>query len=88
MSLLLLFVGFVFLVIGFMNQMRVSVKPVVEYRYVPRTFDEEQKEPPVLTDLFRTMFNTQQPYEYGIGTAPVPKISKSKMYDYNIAQYS
>ena len=51
-------------------------------------FDEEQKEPPVLTDLFRTMFNTQQPYEYGIGTAPVPKISKSKMYDYNIAQYS
>ena len=88
MSLLLLFVGFVFLTIGFMNQMRASPKPIVEYRYVPRTFDEEQKEPPVLTDLFRTMFNTQQPYEYGIGTPPVPKISKSKMYDYNIAQYS
>ena len=51
--MLLLFVGFVFVVIGFMNQMRVSAKPVVEYRYVPRTFDEEQKEPPILTDLFR-----------------------------------
>jgi hypothetical protein len=87
MSLLLLFLGFTILIIGFMNQIRASPKPVVEYRYVPRTFDEEQQEPPILTDLFRTMFDSQQPYEYGIGTAPVPKIAKSKIYDYNIAQY-
>ncbi len=86
-ALFLLFVGFIFLIIGYMNQIREAPKPVVEFRYVPRTFEEEQNEPPVLTDLFRTMFDGQQPYIYGLGTEPIPKIEKSKIYDYNIAQY-
>jgi hypothetical protein len=87
-ALILLFIGFIFLIIGYMNQIRESPKPVVEYRYIPRTFEEEQKDPPIVTDLFRTMFDGQQPYIYGIGTEPIPKIEKSKIYDYNIAQYN
>ena len=87
-ALILLFIGFIFLIIGYMNQIRESPKPVVEYRYIPRTFEEEQKDPPIITDLFRTMFDGQQPYIYGIGTEPFPKIEKSKIYDYNIAQYN
>jgi len=29
---------------------------IIEYRYVPRTFKEEQKDPVSLTDLYRAMF--------------------------------
>lgn len=87
LSLLLLFLGFMFIIIGYMNQTRQTKKPDIEYRYIPRTFKEEQDEPPVLTDLFDYMFEGQQPYTYGIGTDPVPKIDKSKIYQYNVAQY-
>jgi hypothetical protein len=86
-ALLLLFIGFIFLIIGYMNQIRESPKPVIEYRYIPRTFEEEQNEPPILTDLFKTMFDGQQPYMYGLGTEPLPKIDKNKANSYNIAQY-
>ncbi len=86
-ALLLLFIGLMFLVIGYMNQVTEVKKPIVEYRYIPRTFKEEQNEPPILTDLYRNMFDGQQPYMYGLGTEPVPKIDKSKIYNFNIAQY-
>lgn len=29
---------------------------IIEYRYVPRTFEEEQKEPVMVMDLFSKMF--------------------------------
>ena len=88
LALLLLIIGLIFLIIGYINQIRESPKPIVEYRYIPRTFEEEQNEPPVLTDLFKKMFDGQQPYMYGIGTEPVPKIDKTKIYNFNIAQYN
>jgi hypothetical protein len=87
LALFLLFVGFAILLIGYMHQIQDAPKPIVEYRYVPRTFEEEQNDPPILTDVFKTMFDGQQPYMYGLGPEPVPKIDKSKVYQYNIAQY-
>ena len=86
-ALLIMFIGLMFLVLGYMNQITEVKKPTIEYRYIPRTFQEEQNEPPILTDLYRGMFDGQQPYLYGLGTEPVPKIDKSKIYNYNIAQY-
>ncbi len=87
LALLLLFIGLSFLIVGYMNQITIKQKPIIEYRYIPRTFQEEQNEPPILTDLYRKMFDGQQPYMYGIGTEPVPQIDKSKIFNYNIAQY-
>ena len=86
-ALFLLFLGFSALAIGYANQIQAKPKTVVEYRYVPRTFEEEQNDPPLMTDVFRTMFDGQQPYMYGIGPEPIPKIDKSKVYQYNVAQY-
>lgn len=32
------------------------------YRYIPKTFDEEQREQPYVSDLFKTMFTDQTPW--------------------------
>ena len=37
------------------------------YRYIPRTYDEEQKEPVFVTDIFKTMFSQPGVWEAGLG---------------------
>lgn len=32
------------------------------YRYIPKTFDEEQREQPYVSDIFKTMFTDQTPW--------------------------
>lgn len=41
---------------------------IVEYRYVPRTLEEEMKEPVKPSEIFRTMFENQQPHAGRGGT--------------------
>ena len=69
-----------------------TVPPTVTLAAAPRVtrnpLPAPEIEPPVLTDLFKKMFDGQQPYMYGIGTEPVPKIDKTKIYNFNIAQYN
>jgi|APGre2960657404_1045060.scaffolds.fasta_scaffold00163_19 hypothetical protein len=31
--------------------------PVIEYRFIPRTFEEEQNNPPLTSDVFQSMFD-------------------------------
>jgi hypothetical protein len=44
-------------------------KPIIEYRYVPRSFKEEQAEPIPIKDIFGTMFANPSPWmmSRGIG---------------------
>lgn len=49
--------------------MKVDVKPQIEYKYIPRTFEEEQNHPEYVTDIFSAMFSEDTPwiksiYEY------------------------
>jgi uncharacterized membrane protein len=34
----------------------------IVYRYIPKTFDEQQRESPYVSDLFKTMFTDQTPW--------------------------
>ena len=34
----------------------------VIYRYIPRTFEEEQRDPPLVSDIFETMFSQPDPW--------------------------
>ncbi len=36
--------------------------PKIEYRYIPRTFEEEQNEPVYVSDIFETMFSQPSPW--------------------------
>lgn len=63
--LLLLFVGIIILVIGYVNQLKKCPPPKVEYRYIPRTFTDEQNDPVRVSQLFRNMFEEPTPWLAG-----------------------
>ena len=51
------------------NTLNKCPKPITEYRYIPRTFTEEQNEPIPIDDIFKTMFSNTSPWmmSRGIG---------------------
>ena len=62
--LLLVFIGILFVVI---ESVRVQVglttpKEKIEYRYIPRTFEEEQLDPVYVSEIFETMFSQPSPW--------------------------
>lgn len=52
----LLAVGLIFVVVGFIRSQRHCPPKQIEYRYVPRSFVEEQADPTPVTDIFAKMF--------------------------------
>jgi len=38
----------------------------VIYKYIPRSFDEEQENPAYVSDIFRTMFTQPGTWNYGL----------------------
>lgn len=69
--LLLLLVGFVFIVVGFVKANKNCPKPRVEYRFTPRSFTEEQQSPVPVTDIFAKMFFESSPF-VSHSTRPLP----------------
>lgn len=63
--LCLFFAGVIFVVIGYINQLRQCPPPKVEYRYIPRTFDEEQNDQVKVSQLFRNLFELPSPWLAG-----------------------
>lgn len=60
--LALFFLGIIFIVINITVVKKECPKPQIIYRYVPRTFEEEQNEPVLISDIFKTMFTQQSPW--------------------------
>ena len=61
-SFLLLFVGIIFITMGYSKQQG-EIPPKVEYRYVPRTFEEENASSPPLLSVFGNMFSDRGPWQ-------------------------
>ena len=62
---ILLFIGIIWIIIGYINQIQTCPPPQVEYRYIPRTFEEEQTSPAKVSQLFRDMFEKPSPWVAG-----------------------
>jgi hypothetical protein len=60
--LLILFLGITFVVINLTVTLKECPKPQTIYRYLPRTFEEEQNEPVLVSDIFKTMFSQPSPW--------------------------
>jgi hypothetical protein len=43
-------------------QTKIDQEPNIVYRYIPRTFEEEQLDPISVTDIFQTMFSQPSPW--------------------------
>lgn len=68
-STFLLYLGILFIVIGYNKQIK-QPEPIIEYRYVPRTFEEEQENLPKVGKIFNSMFEDNNVWLNGarIGT--------------------
>lgn len=45
-----------------LNTKKNCPKPIIEYRYIPRTFEEEQDEPVFIDEIFNSMFAQSSPW--------------------------
>ena len=63
--LLIMFLGLLFVSIGWIKSHQSCPAPIVEYRYIPRTFKEEQENPTKVSEIFTDMFNKPSPWLNG-----------------------
>jgi hypothetical protein len=60
--IILIFVGILCMVIALTkNEVNCPEQKVI-YRYIPRTFEEEQEEPVYVSDIFNKMFTEPSPW--------------------------
>ena len=60
--LILMFAGVLAITIGYVNQVKSCPAPIIEYRYIPRTFTQEQDHPVKISELFNSMFTEPNPW--------------------------
>ena len=61
-SNILLVIAIIFIAIGITRAEQLSKPQKETIRYIPRTLEEEQKEPVKVEKLFKTMFEQQTPW--------------------------
>ena len=61
----LMFFGLLSVIVGYVHQIKKCPPPRVEYRYVPRTFEQEQDNPVKITELYHDMFSEPTPWVRG-----------------------
>lgn len=66
--ILLIIIGVIFLIVEISRSTIKCPKEEVIYRYIPRSFKEEQDEPVFVTDIFKTMFSQPGVWEAGLGS--------------------
>lgn len=67
--LLLFLLGIIFITIGYTKSSVKCPPPKIQYRFIPRSFYEEQLAPDNITSTFQDMFNQDSPwYNYYQGS--------------------
>ena len=81
---LLFLTGIVLLIIGYINQIKKCPPPKIEYRYIPRTFEEQEDNPVRVSQLFSQMF--EEPSTWIAGFKLAGNISRNDpLNKYNIS---
>lgn len=83
--LLLFFIGSIFMTIGYVQDAQHCEPKQIEYRYVPKSFEQEQAEQMPVRAMFSQMFNEYSPWENSIGYASDYHIKK--LYTYHEDQH-
>ena len=55
-ALLILIIGIIFIIVGYNKSTEKCPSPKIEYRYIPRTFYDEQVSPVNVKDIFGDLF--------------------------------
>jgi hypothetical protein len=67
--ILFLLIGICLVVVGYVQSNQQCPPPVVEFKYVPQSFEQEQNLPTPLLSIFGTMFNEDSAWEQTQGYA-------------------
>ena len=62
-------------------------KQQVVYRYLPRTFKEDQNEPVFVTDVFKTMFSQPGVWEKGLGSRQSDRSKVGEINKFFVSQF-
>jgi len=60
--LLLIFVGIIFMTVGYIRGNQMCPPPIVKFRYYPKTFEQEMNNPVPVLSIFGKMFSETQPW--------------------------
>jgi len=66
-------IGVVMVVSGYHNQKQKCPPPKIVYKYIPRTFQEEQEDPAKVSEIFDKMFNESSPWINQLGDVKIKK---------------
>lgn len=68
--MLVVFIGILLVVVDVIRIKSglVEKEPEIIYRYIPRTFEDEQLDPIFVTDIFKTMFSQPSPWVGSVRT--------------------
>ena len=64
--LIIIFIGILLITINVVKYEQTCPKNKIEYRYIPRTFEEESLEPAYGSDIFKSMFSQQSPWIFSV----------------------
>jgi hypothetical protein len=68
--IILTFLGIIGIAIGYVNQLKKCPPAKIEYRYIPRTFQQDQENPVKISELFHTLFTEPSPWIRGVIETP------------------
>jgi hypothetical protein len=77
---LLLFFGIILIIIDITKNITHKRQDKIIYRYIPRTFDEEQNDPTNVSDIFQTMFSLPSPWIASISNVDFRKQEEINKY--------
>ena len=60
--LLFLFIGIIFMVIGYIKTNQKCPPPIVEYRYYPKTFNQQMENEVPISMIYGKMFKDKTPW--------------------------
>ena len=79
--LLLFFIGLMFIILGYQKQLNVLPNPKIEYRYIPRTFYDEQLSSGNVLKQFSSLFDNENPWIKDRNTAEDVVKDKSNFFN-------
>lgn len=71
--IILTFLGIIGIAVGYVNQIKKCPPSKVEYRYIPRTFEQDQENPVKVIEMYNSMFMQPTPWVRGINFKPTRK---------------
>ena len=71
--IVILFIGIMFMTINIVKDSHKCQKKEIIYRYIPRTFDEEQEDPVYVSDVMKTLFSLKSPWIYNVADIEIHK---------------